>query len=145
MVKTIFANLKKKDYFKVIVDFLHAEFMKPMKEKFDSVLNKTLLITGDTGVGKSSFMHFTFGPICKFLAMDLAQQYEPATINKADVKVVYQADNDDPNTFYKMSLIPNGDSSIQIKFQDNCQVLKYKTAIILTNWTPAEIKKKAGA
>ena len=102
-------------YFKEIVLFCLTEILKPNIEKKNTILNKALILSGDTGIGKSSFINKFIKPIFEALPVDMDKAFQPAHILKESVKVLYSTDDAHPSTFYNYTLVANGDLSLDIK------------------------------
>lgn len=88
-------------YFKEIVNFIYTDFFRSMDEKYKSVLNKTLILSGESGFGKSSLLNYGFEPFCKAISIDPPNSFETSQINDPKTKILYLADDNDIEVFYK--------------------------------------------
>lgn len=135
-------NMYTKPWFLKIFHYLASELLKPNQEKAESVMNKTLFISGKTGTGKSSFMSIIIKPIFPTSNVELSHDCQPSASVCEKVKVLCSPDNASIDTLYKLTLIPNGEEAIQIKYRETPLTLKYKGVIILSNHSMEKIKEK---
>lgn len=130
----LYKDLLEQDYFNSIVQYMITEVLKSNKDKTDSVLNLTLIMSGNTGVGKSSFVEFMLKPLFSCVAVDLTAQFQSTKILSDSVKVLYSSNDDRIKDFYPLSLVPNGDIPLNVKYSEQSWKSKMKSMIILTNY-----------
>ncbi len=103
--------------------------------------NKSLVLTGESGVGKSSFVSVLLKPLFGTANIELDQQFQPLATTSELVQILCSPDNAKVRTLYRMTLIPNGEEQIQIKYRDSPLTLKYKSMVILSNHSPDKIRE----
>lgn len=101
---------------KKIINFIHTDYFKSMKKKFEGELNKTLILYSKSGMGKSTLMNKVFKCVAQCLNLEPSKNFESSKINDDKTKVFYLADNNQAKEFYLLMLIVNGDQQVQIKY-----------------------------
>ncbi len=80
-----------------------------MEDKKKSVLNKTLILSSNSGYGKSTLINHIFEPICGCVPIEPQRTFESTKINSPYTKIFYLADDNSIKTFYNLMLVINGD------------------------------------
>lgn len=80
-------------------------------------MNKTLVITGDSGIGKTSFLQILLDPILGSLPVVMNDDFQNPRIHNDDVRVLLSPDDAEPEEFYNFTLISNGEYLLKVKFQ----------------------------
>ena len=73
LYKNFFDN---SDSFKQVFNWINFELMKTTEKKRESVLNKTLVITGPSGVGKTTFLRKIIHPVFKTGPLFLDSEFQ---------------------------------------------------------------------
>ena len=80
-------------------------------------LNRTLVMMGDSGIGKTSFVQILLNPILGSHPVVLNEDFQSPKINHHDVRVLISPDDAEPKDFYNFTLIPNGEFLMKVKFK----------------------------
>lgn len=133
--------LRRKRYLQRIFKWIIQELFKEEEEKRASVLNKTLMIYGGSGVGKTTFIKKIIDPYFKTGPLFLDMAFQPATSVNPEVKVFVSPDNAPIKSLYAYSLLANQEQPINIKYSPYLSTQTTNSVIILTNHPPNTIKK----
>lgn len=80
-------------------------------------MNKTLVITGDSGIGKTSLMNIVFDPVFHSLPVVMNDDFQSPQIHNDQVRLLLSPDDAEPQDFYNFTLIPNGEYLLKVKFK----------------------------
>ena len=144
ILDVVFEGLMKKPWFERIVEFCSLELLKANAEKKICVDNKTLILSGKTGVGKSSFIELLIKPVFGCVNIEPENAFQSIALCRDSVQILLSPDDAKISQLYRLSLIPNGDQQLQIKFRETPLNLKCKSMLILTNHEPAKISESIG-
>ena len=139
ILDVIFSRLYKKEWFKKLIEFCSLEILKSNQEKKLSVDNRTLIISGETAVGKTSFVEIMIRQIFGTSNIELENPFQSMSISRDSIQILCSPDNAKISTLYRLTLIPNGDEQIQINNRETPLNLKFKSMIVLTNHKPESI------
>lgn len=103
------------DFFSSIKTWILEEHLKPSIQKRKDVLNRTLVISGASGVGKSTFVKFILEPVFKTGALFLNNQFQPPGSITPETSVFYSPDNASIKDLYNYTLVANGEYPIDSK------------------------------
>lgn len=91
-------------------------------------MNKTLVITGKSGIGKTSFVQLLLNPILGSHPVVLTDDFQSPKIHHHNVRVLISPDDAKPEEFYNFTLIPNGEFMLNVKYR-----YQKRTIIIFLN------------
>lgn len=80
-------------------------------------MNKTLVVTGDSGIGKTSFLQILFEPVFGSLPVVMNEDFQSPQIHNDNIRILLSPDDAEPEDFYSFTLIPNGEYLLKVKFQ----------------------------
>lgn len=80
-------------------------------------MNRTLVITGKSGIGKTSLIQILFNPIFGSQPVVLNDDFQSPKIHNHDVRILLSPDDAEPKEFYNFTLIPNGEFLLKVKFK----------------------------
>lgn len=99
--------IRRKRCLQRIFKWIIQELFKEEAEKKASVLNKTLLMYGGSGVGKTTFIKKIVDPYFKTGPLFLDMAFQPATSVNPEVRVFVSPDNAPIKSLYSYSLLAN--------------------------------------
>ena len=80
-------------------------------------MNRTLVITGDSGIGKTSFVQLLLDPVFNAQPVVLNDDFQSPKIHDQKTRILLSPDDAGPKDFYNFTLIPNGEYLLKVKYR----------------------------
>ena len=80
-------------------------------------MNRTLVLTGDSGVGKTSFIQILMDPIFNSHPIIMNDDFQSPQVHFGSTRILLSPDDAEPEDFYSFTLIPNGEYLLKVKFK----------------------------
>ena len=110
------------------------------KEKRE-YMNKALLLSGKSGVGKTSFWRTLINPVFKCLEIKIGDYiYQSPDIKGENLKVFISPDDATLDEMYDFTQVLHGEVCLQIKKENTPLDTMYKSGIICTNLSGKDLK-----
>jgi hypothetical protein len=105
-------------------------------------INRVLVLTGNTGVGKTSFVEKLLGSVFESVPIDLKNlNFQNSLVSSNGVQIFVSPDKAMPKEMYDFSLVVNNEHPIDVKGKDPPNNLKFKSGVILSNYSKDKIKR----
>ena len=142
----IYTEMDKQSWFFLIKYWICRELFKTNKAKLDREhMNKALVISGNSGVGKTSFCNQLINPIFRIHNLVLGEYiYQSPSIMGEDIKVFVSPDDARIDEMYDFVQVLQGEITLQIKREQTPENTFFKSGIICTNLKKKDIFTKSG-
>ena len=129
-------------WLETLMYWIFFEHLKSTEKKSKKVpINRVVILTGKTGVGKTSFVQNVLGAIFKCVPVDLKNlSYQNSQVASNNVQVFFSPDKADPREMYDFSLVINNEHPLDVKGKDPPTNCKFKSGVILSNYEKDKIR-----